>query len=255
MKTEEPTTKPPIELDSWLSFIVASAAHRSANAGHQKFGELFVQRYFTLLPERYKEDPVATLYFDEMLCAVASAMRGFSVVRDSFQTNLDSLKAAKEAEIKRLEQIDNFSPVAKDGVWGKVVALGVSAGLATSLQVTLKTRFSSIGVGWLIAGLLAVAISVIGLTVFVFVLRNKESRKVEERFPSDVLERWEDRALKGYRIVLKQFLPLAREITERHYPGNYPEQFTDEEATAFIERHFAFKPSSTKPKDPPPQKP
>src|SRR5437588_14771 len=88
--------EPPIAVEQWLDFVIASAAHRSVNAGQQKLGERLLERYFTSIPERWRGDQAATAYFDNMLCAVAAAIRGFSVVRDVFQTNWDSYKLARD---------------------------------------------------------------------------------------------------------------------------------------------------------------
>jgi hypothetical protein len=221
--------------------VIASAAHRSQNAGHQKFGDTLIQRYFVTLPDRYRDDRVATCYFDEMLCAVASAIRGFSVVRDIFQTNWETLKSTKEAALKTAERVEVFSPARKEGVWGVIVAAVIGLGLGVPIMEAAKAKWATQGLQSLalIAG--SIGLSIILMVVIVEVLRSWLIGRAEQQFPPKLLEQWEDRSLKGYRTVLKQFLPLAIEITNRHYPGGHPEALDEAVIETMIERHFAFK--------------
>lgn len=242
--SETTNNKPPLDVEQWLDFIIASAAHRSHDPGHQKFGEMLVTRYFTTLPERYKEDVTATRYFDDMLCAVGSAIRGFSVVRDMFQTHWDTLKSAKETATKQAEQLQLFSPLSKEGIWGKIVGGAVGLGLGAPLNQTLKARTEHSSIVSLLLVVGCVALSIIGMEVFVEWLRSRQTKRIEKLFPSELMAFWEERSLTGYRIVLRQFLPLAYKITNRHYPGSHPDTITDSEVEDAVEEHFAFQPKS-----------
>lgn len=233
--------RPPVELESWIDFIIASAAHRSSNAGHQKFGDALVQRYFVSLPERFKEDKVATAYFDHMLLAVAAAVRGFSVVRDIFQTNWDSLKAGRDAGTKQAERYELFAPLKKDGRIGQAIAAVLGIGVGAPLTQALKSKLGNSPIVALLFIAGAIVISLLVLEVLVEWLRSRELTRVERSYPADLLTNWEEKSLKGYQTVLKQFLPLAIEITNRYYPGSFGDSMADEEIAALIERHFAFK--------------
>lgn len=76
---------PPLQLEQWLSFVIALPSHRSSNEGHRKFGERLVKLVYDELPAQHTADPVAAAYFVHMLAEVSWAVRGFSNVRDHFQ--------------------------------------------------------------------------------------------------------------------------------------------------------------------------
>ena len=69
-----------------------------------------------------------------------------------------------------------------------------------------------------------------------------DSARFQRQFPDDLRSYWEESALKGYRMVLKQFLPLAVEITDHYYPrvGSTPSD-TETKLDEIVERHFAFR--------------
>lgn len=235
------TQKPPVDVEQWVDFVIASAAHRSGNAGHAKFGDALVQRYFASLPERYKEDPVASAYFDDMLCAVASAVRGFSVARDAFQTRVGSIRAAKDAELKRAERLDALSPLTKESVWGKAAATVAALGLWVPIQSDLKGKLASESLAWLGAAALAVMAAVLGLVLLVYWLQGGVMRRVERAFPDEVNAQWESRALADYGRVLERFVPIAADITERHYPGGSAGKVDTGKVADIVDRHLAFK--------------
>lgn len=234
--------RPPVDVEQWVDFVIAAAAHRSGNAGHAKFGESLIHRYFVSLPERYADDPAASAYFDDMLCAVAAAIRGFSVAREAFQTNVASIRASKEAELKRAERLDSLSPLAKDGVWGKVAVSVAALGLWGPIQSGFKGRFAAEPLGWLIAAALAVTAAVIALTLIVHWLQGDTLRRVERAFPGDVNAHWEERSLADYRKVLERFVPIAFRVTDLHYPAASSKVPDAGELSEMLDRHFAFLP-------------
>jgi|GEM_PF-2095796 len=244
MSNDSPKT-PPVSPGQWLDLVVGCQAHRSGNPGHQQFGQMLVQRYFTELPTRYQGDPVAMRYFDEMLCAVAAAIRGFSFVRDVFQTNWDSIKADKERALRRADQLEAYSPLSRDGLWGKAIGALAGIGLGAPIVQLLKDQWSHAGLWPLLILAGCAAIGLVLLEVVVEWLRARHAKRSEEHYPNAVMARWEERSLNGYRAVLRQFLPLAREITERHYPGSCAAEATEEYLDVEVERHLAFRPTGT----------
>jgi hypothetical protein len=260
---------PPVDIEQWLDFVIAAAAHRSRDEAQRKFGELLINRYFVALRDEHKDDPVAKAYLDNMLCVVASAIRGFSVVRDVFTTNWETIRETKEREEARAERLDAFAPFREDGYWKKAIGVAGALGLLSVVLSGLQQWIS--GLPWALAAALAVGVIVLlfGMELFIGWLRNRRLAKVEERFPEDLYEFWRERTLKGYRMVLRQFLPLAIKIREEFYPDfitlnqgrvfeNYPVPHIDcgvcgetdrqgdleeleEHLAAIVEQHFAFK--------------
>jgi len=266
----EDSRKPPVDIEQWMDFIIAAAAHRSHDECQRRFGELLIERYFVVLREDYKGDTVAGPYLDNMLCAVASAIRGFSVVRDIFGTRWDSLKELKDREKARAERIDRFAPFKADGFWKPAVATIALLGLATPLLASFQTAIGQLP--WKITLTIASALIALLFVMELFVdwLRNRRLEKVEERYPETLLRDWQERSLKGYRTVLRQFLLLAIKIREEHYPnlptlsgksvyGRYsiphidcvgsgeipPDEALEQQIADVVEQHFAFK-STTK---------
>ncbi len=268
METDNPV-RPPVDIEQWLDFAIAAAAHRSRDEAQRKFGELLINRYFVTLPDEYKDDPVAKVYLDNMLCAVASAIRGFSVVRDVFATNWETIREAKEREKARAERLDAFAPFKKEGYWKQAIAVVGALGLLSPILAGFQQSIGNLP--WILVGALAVGVLValIVMELFVDWLRNRRLAKVEERFPEDLYEFWQEKSLKGYRMVLRQFLLLAIKAREEFYPNlttidqrkvfeNYPVPHIDcgvlretepqgdlkeleEHLAAIVEQHFAFK--------------
>lgn len=245
MKTVE-ENNPPVSVEQWLDVVIASAAHRSHVEEQRSFGNMLIQRYFVSLPERYQDDKVAARYFDDMLCAVASAIRGFSVVRDTFQTNCDSFKAAQESNLEYAKNIDKLSPLKPDGHWGQVIAAVIGIGLGTPISKAVQecTKTSSLVSIFFVVGFTALVL--VGFQALVEWFRNTQLRRFQQQFPHDLLSYWSDYSMNGYRKVLKQFLPIAVEITERFYPNaESTPRDTENRLDEVVERHFAFK-SATK---------
>jgi hypothetical protein len=268
METDR-TAHPPVDVEQWLDFIIAAASHRSSNEAHREFGQLLLDRYYVNLRDEYADDPVARAYLDNMLCAVSSAIRGFSVVRDRFTTNWRAFEEAKEREKARAERLDAFSPLKADGYWKPAVGIAAGLGLVSVVLSGLQKWIGSLP--WVLVAALAVGVVValFGMELFVDWLRNRRLARVEERFPKELYDFWREETLKGYRKVLYQFLPLAIKIREEFYPhlttldqdkvferysvphvncGVEPDgeaqdnlDELDDRLATIVERHFAFK--------------
>ena len=183
----------------------------------------------------------ATRYFDNMLCAVASAIRGFSVSRDLFQTNWESLKAEREAGLKQIERLDSFAPLNKEGIWGIVVAAIVGIGLGAPLTEALKVRWQNSTLVSLVLIAALIGISIVALQAVIEWIKGRRLRDVEQQLPLETLGYWEEKSLKSYRTILRQFLPIAIEISNHHYPGSVPTDLSEDAIVQMVERHFAFK--------------
>jgi len=209
---------PPVDIEQWLDFVIAAAAHRSRSEAQRKFGELLINRYFIALREDYKDDPVARAYLDNMLCAVASAVRGFSVVRDVFATNWETIREAKEREKARAERLDAFAPFRENGYWKKAIGIAGALGLLSVILSGFQQWIGSLP--WALVAVLAIGAIVLLFVIELFVdwLRNRRLAKVEEGFPDDIYDFWQEKALTDYRMVLRRFLLLAIKIREEFYP-------------------------------------
>lgn len=261
-------TRPPVDIEQWLDFIIAAASHRSRDESQRKFGDLLIKRYFVDLRDEYGDDPVARAYLDNMLCAVASAIRGFSVVRDIFATNWEIIKEAKEREKARAERLDSFAPLRKEGYWKPALAAIGALGLLSPVLAGFQQSIGNLP--WILVLVFATVLllTLFGMELFVDWVRNRRLAKLEERFPEELLEFWQDKSLGGYRTVLRQFLLLAVKIREEFYPNlttlnrcrvfeGYPIPHIDcgvcneatqgeleeleQHLTAIVEQHFAFK--------------
>jgi hypothetical protein len=269
--TMELQYKPPLDIEQALDLVLAAAAHRSSNDKHSEFGTLIINEYFVRLRENYKNDPVATLYMDNLMSAAASAIHAFSVERDLFQTRWHGFVQQHQYEIERANKLDDYSPFKEKGIWGKAISLAGGAGLGAVLgevvqQYAIKSGLFLLGV--ITAG---AVISLILFDVFLNLYRDRRLSKAALDFPTTLEADWRARSLVTYRVILKQFLLSAIKIREEFYPDlptlsgerlfsryQIPHiQFaldtepktelgiTDEiDATLdqIVERHFAFKP-------------
>lgn len=233
-------SRPPVAVEQWVDLIVASAAHRSHNPGQQAFGQALLQRYFVALPERYRDDKVALQYFDNMLCVVAAGVRGFSVVRDVFQTNWDALKSERDAAVAYMERLRQFAPLQKDGYWSKALGAALGAGLATPLAAAFSKTVSPAPLLWILVGLGGAAAGVIAVQWIVEWLVRREQRRIESAYPQKLLDEWQQKSLRGYRTVIRQIVPLAIEVSDRFYPGGSA-PLGEDKLDEVVERHFAFK--------------
>jgi len=274
METNQ-SIQPPVDIEQWLDFVIAAAAHRSRDEAQRKFGELLINHYFVTLRDEYKDDPVARMYLDNTLCAVASAIRGFSVVRDVFATNWETIEEAKKQEKARAERLDAFAPFKNDGYWKSAVAVAGALGLLSPILAGFQQSIGNLP--WILITALAVGVLLLlfGMELFVGWLRDRRLTKLEERFPRDLYEFWREQSLENYRMVSRQFLLLAIKIREEFYPNlttldqrkvfeDYAVPHIDcgvrgeidrqndlkeleERLAAIVEQHFAFKLKEEKP--------
>jgi len=245
---EDVTPQPPIGVEEWVDFILAAAAHRAHEVPHQRFGESLLTRYFEAVPGRYAADPVASAYFDNILCTVASAIRAFSVQRDVFQTQWESHRRAQEANRSQVERLEKFAPLT-GSLWGKALAVVAGLGVGAPLGVALKAYWDNVPVITLAVVAAAVVTGALAFELLINLTCQALRIRAEYALPADVLQAWEDGALNGYRKILRQFMPLAVEITNRYYPGAYP-VLSEDAISAAVERHLAFKPRP-RPANPP----
>lgn len=210
--------RPPVDVEQLIDLIIASASHRSHDEGQRKFGELLIQRYFVELPKDYASDPIAKKYLDNMLCAVASAIRGFSVTRDLFETQWIMIREAKARERARAERLDAFSPLKPDGYWKQAILVIGGLGILSIILAGFRGFIGSLP--WTITLIFAVGCLALLFLMELFVdyLRNLRIAQAEKKYPNDLLSTWREKTLEGYRSVCRQFLFLALKIREEYYP-------------------------------------
>jgi hypothetical protein len=239
--------KPPVDLEQWVDFIVASVAHGSSNTGHQKFGDCLIQRYFVTLPERYKEDKVASLYFDNILCTVASAIRGFSVVQEQSETHNESLKGRADAFMARAERLERLSPFSKNDVWGKLISGVAGIGITASLSDKIKSLGAKESLPttfvYILALIVFITISMLLLFFLIVWIRKRHAEHLERQHPLHLVEHRRTTSREDYRTVLRQFLPIAHEVAQRYYPDPNERDWTPADLERIIERHLVFYPA------------
>ena len=234
------TKQVPLPIEAWVDVILASAAHRSSNIGQQRFGEQLIERYFTAVPDRFREDEAASAYFDEMIPAVASTIRAFSVARDIFQTQTASMEALKEISLNHLQHMEALAPTSKSGLWGKGIAVLGAVGLVAPLHKALLATYTNVDLAWLLAIGAALALSIIALEILIHTLQAAQARRIESAFPSTLASTWRDEAMTQYRSILAKYIPRAIQITNRHFPENKVSELSEEQVLELIERQLAF---------------
>ena len=231
--------RPPVDVEQWLDFIIGAQAHRSRNEGQRKFGDLLINRYFKSLCEDYKSDATAKLYLDNMLCAVASAMRQMSIYRDIFGTDWETLREAKEREQARAEQIVEFAPFKKNGFWKPAVATVAALGLSSPILAGFQKTIGNLP--WILVAAISllVILALFIMELFVDWLHNRRLDKVQKRFPADLYKSWQEKELNGWKSVLGKFMLLAENIQNEFYPelkASGPGKNMGE----IVDRHIAF---------------
>ncbi len=211
--------RPPVDIEQWMDLVVAANASRSQNEGQRKFGEKIIERYFVDLRGNYANDPVAQQFLDNMLCAVASAIRGFSVARDEFSTEWKALENKKNLQIEGAKLIDRFAPFAENGYFKQAItivgALGISSPIVAGFQQSIGN------LPWILIVSVAGAFA-IGLFIIQGLIdskRNQQMIQIEEDFPDSLRYEWETETLNKYRDILKQFLLSAIRIRYEYYPN------------------------------------
>ncbi len=210
--------RPPLDVEEALDLVVAAASHRSQNEKHSNFGKLVIDQYFVILKEKYKDDATASIYLDNLLISAAAAVRGFSVVRDSFGTKWQQMLEQKQYELEAAQKYDRYSPFKETGYWGKVVSIISGAGVGGTLGELANKKI--VDSGLVVLSLAAVGIAV-GLFAFDFILsslKKQSIKRVNSKFPEDLEAHWISETLPKYKNILKNFLLSAIAIRERYYP-------------------------------------
>lgn len=219
--------KPPVSVEQWLSYVIALQSHRSSNQGQKEFGSRLMELVFEKLPSRFEADANARAYFDNTLAEVAWAVRGFSVVRDIYQTNVASLERAKQTEANRIESLQKLSPLASDSVWGKVKGALVGIGLATPLFALTYAWFGKSTPAFVITGAVVIALGLVIAEVAIGAYIAHQLKLLHSSVPGSTLETWRDKALSGYKVASRGFLEKVAAIEKQHYPNATTVTFTE----------------------------
>lgn len=211
--------RPPLGVEQALDLVLALPAHRSSNEKHAAFGHLLVQEYFVALREQVKDDEKALGYLTNILAAIASAVRAFSVQRDMFDTAWGSLAAQRSYEIDRANHMDRYSPFKEKGVWGKVIGFAFGSGsVGLILLEALEAYLTNLPVSVILGAFSGGVIGLLVLELMIDIWRSKLLKKAEKRFPEELQARWRSECIPRYRTILRQFLLSAIRIREEWYP-------------------------------------
>lgn len=214
---------PPVDAEAALDLVLALPAHRSHNTAHAAFGKQILDEYLVGVRARYKDDPVASRYLDDLFAAVVSAVRAFSVERDMFATRWDSVSEIKKADLERAKRIDGYSPFSEGNYWNKAIAILAAGGISVPVvkKIIAETGITSTiaQAPIYLAGLIALSFVLLFVADWL-VFRYKATRlkHIEKLYPEEVERVWRQRSMSQYRIILRNFLLTALIIRETHYP-------------------------------------
>ena len=127
-----------LDINTAISLILALPAHRSGNQGHQKLGEKaldFLIEYKDLGDDKEKA------FNRDMISAVFSAVRAFSVERDALSgrwKTIDDIKIKRENLIRGLSKVSVFE---NDNYWAKLIAAIPAIGVVIN-TIYLKFNFT-----------------------------------------------------------------------------------------------------------------
>ncbi|BCM94491.1 hypothetical protein IAD21_06398 (plasmid) [Abditibacteriota bacterium] len=222
---------PPLQLEQWLSFVIALPSHRSSNEGHRKFGERLVKLVYDELPAQHTADPVAAAYFVHMLAEVSWAVRGFSNVRDHFQAQATAKTAQFTYQGERAREWGAFSPLAGKSLGKQLVPLFFGAGGANLLSLVFPALPHTWNLGAAVALALVVHTSVMWL-------QDRGVKSALENSPKAVIGSWTQDARPQYRAIATTFLEKAYKIEQKFYPS--PSGTTPPDFAMMVEKCFAF---------------
>ena len=240
------TPESPIAPEQWLSYVIALQSQRSSNPGQREFGNRIMELVFDKLPARFHDDAVARSYFDNVLAEVAWAVRGFSVVRDIYQTNIGSLEQSKQTEMKRIESLQKLSPLASDTLWGRVKGGLLGIGLASPLFALAAKWFGTAAPAMIISGAVVVVVGLVLAEVFISLYVAHRLKSLHSSMPGATLQVWKEKALTGYKAVSRGFLEKVAAIEQRYYPQNGSGTLSEggqaapESIDSIIERAFSL---------------
>ncbi|MBX3109937.1 MAG: hypothetical protein KF743_12200 [Fimbriimonadaceae bacterium] len=228
----------PINPEAWLSYVMALQSLRSTNAGQHEFGARLMELVFRELPERYKHDSRSTAYFDGVLAEVAWAVRGFSVVRDIFQRNVQAQEQCREAELRHVESLRRLAPFSSDSVWGKVKGSLLGIGVAAPLIGLAVQFFGATTPVWLIGGAAVIATGLLAMEFFVAGYVHRRLKAIQAAAPEEVMTTWQIKAMAEYRLLAEVFLRKVDLVEARHYRNSSEPNLKDADVEEILTRAF-----------------
>lgn len=210
---------PPIDVETAIDLVLALPAHRSSDEGHARFGAVLVDEYIVKLREHYRDDPTAFAYLNELMAVVGSAVRAFSVTRDIFTRQRSALVAVRQLRIEDAEHIREYSPLHKDGVWGRVLVLATNLGGTGVLSYLGQQLIGELSVWVWIAVFLVLLVPALLLVDFLVQRRvSAILSQATKSLPEEVDEVWHQKTKEQYCQILSCFLRHAIRIQRKWYP-------------------------------------
>jgi hypothetical protein len=222
---------PPLQLEQWLSFVVALPSHRSSNEGHRKFGERLMKLVYDDMPAQHTTDQVASAYFVHMLSEVSWAVRGFSNVRDHFQAQATAKTAQHAYRGERARDWGAFSPLAGKTLGKQLLPLFFGAGGANLLSLA----FPTLPAGWNLGAAVAVALIAHASVMW---LQDRAVRTALGDSPKAIIGSWTLDARPQYLAIATAFLEKAYKIEQQFYPS--PSGSTPPDFEEIVKKCFVF---------------
>lgn len=213
---------------------------RSTNVGQHEFGARLMELVFRELPERYRDDSRSLAYFDGVLAEVAWAVRGFSVVRDIFQRNVQAQEKCREAELRHVESLRRLAPFSSDSVWGKVKGSLLGIGVAAPLVGLAIQFFGATTPVLLITSVAVIAAGLLSMEFFVGGYIHRRLKSIEAAAPEKIMTAWQTKAMAEYRCLAEVFLRKVDLVEARHYRSSAEPILTDAEIQVILNRAFVL---------------
>jgi hypothetical protein len=218
---------------------------RSSNDKQQAFGERLMDIVFSELPKRHASDPCLDHYFNDVLAEVAWAIRGFSVVRDIFQSESDACKRARDIEARHIESLARLAPFSSESIWGKMKGTLVGIGISAPL-LGLSTKFFGASTPVVvISSMVIVTMSLVGMELIVNQYVSRRQSRLERNAPNDVMAAWQTKALTAYKDISRSFLYKVDAIHHRHFSGEDSTKLTGDEVEQMLTRAFPLESKKT----------
>lgn len=231
MDAKDVRNNPPLEIEQWVSLVLALASHRSSNEGHREFGSRVVAYVFDDLPSQVAGDETAKSYVRQMLAEVAWAVRGFSNVRDHFAKHVDSSIAVAEETKSQAKRMLEHSPLSATSMAGKGITALVGAGGGAALISLLP----GVPLPWIAVIAVLVALGVHGAIEWVAKSMVEQAVKA---LPEKTMASWSSDAQPRYEKLVRSFVAKAAVIERSHYPEQT--ELDSKAIDAIVCRAFSF---------------
>jgi len=205
-----------ISSESLLDAVQGIGAHTSDSEGHRAFGSTLVRYWLEEWPKRRPDDDRPQSYVDEIVAALGSAVRAFSVERTAFKAS-----RSREERLEALRQRLLDPQFVKSPFEGRAAALGYGVLVKFLPPVVVAWKIGLTrnppmwaflaALAWVMFGDLLLTAVILGVQSLAYRVSGDLRRQVgkvwSESFPR-------------YKAISVDLLVSTERIRERYYPGS-----------------------------------